>query len=94
MDGRKVYVNDWLEEIIADINFNMKINKEYAEKYPDGNYLSYVYRDEKLLDKIEKYKKVDNEGHIYFYFFPNELESLMWVMIENITLMGGVRNAI
>ena len=92
MDGRKVYLNDWLEEMIKYINFNIKMNKRYAEMHPEGNYLSYVSRDEKLLDKIEKYKKVDSEGHIYFYFFPNELESLMWVMMENVTLLGGVDN--
>lgn len=92
MDGRKVYVNNWLEVIIKDIKYNIENNKKYADLYQDRTYLRYVDRDERLLNKLDKYKKVDNEGHIYFYFFPNELDDLMWVMAENVEFLGGVED--
>lgn len=92
MDGRKVYVNNWLEVIIKDIKYNIENNKKHADLYQDRTYLRYVDRDERLLNKLDKYKKVDNEGHIYFYFFPNELDDLMWVMAENVEFLGGVED--
>lgn len=92
MDGRKVYVNNWLEVIIKDIKYNIENNKKYADLYQDRTYLRYVDRDERLLNKLDKYKKVDNEGHIYFYFFPNELDDLMWVMAENVEFLGGAED--
>lgn len=83
MDGRKVYLNEWLSELIKNINKNIEINKKMDELNPNSGYLSYVDRDQNLLDKIDKYKKTDADGNVYFYFFPNELENMLWVFLEN-----------
>lgn len=90
MDGRKIYLNDWLKELIKNINYNIEKNKECYELKFDDDYLKCVSRDEKLLEKMDKYKKTDEKGNVYFYFFPNELETILWIFLENSILRGGL----
>ena len=94
MDGRKVYVTDSLDELIESIKFNLKNTNDLAEANPEKDYRRYISRDENLLKKIDTYKKTDSNGGIYFYFFPKELEDLMWLLLENNILLGGMVNDI
>lgn len=87
MDGRKVYLNDWLEILLKNINKNIEVNEELRDNCEDEKakekYDQHVIEDNKLLQKLDTYKKTDVEGHIFYYFFPNELESIMWILLEN-----------
>lgn len=90
LNGQKVVLNDWLDVLIKNINKNIEVNEELRDNCKDEEkqkeYNRHVTDDNKLLDKLEKYKKTDAEGHVFYYFFPNELEAIMWVLLENSTL--------
>lgn len=92
MDGRKVYIGDWVELLIKDLYINIDLNKKLAEKHNDNRFLEYAERDEKLLDKLDKYKKVTDKGLIYYYFFPNELEDFLWMLLENDLYEGVIKD--
>lgn len=83
LDGRKVYLNDWLEDLIFNIDLNIKINTEIYDKINDNECKKYIERDNKLKEKLEQYKKTDENNKVYFYFFPSELETIMWIFLEN-----------
>lgn len=90
LNGQKVVLNDWLDVLIKNINKNIEVNSDLRNNCEDEEkqkeYARHVIDDNKLLEKLEKYKKSDAEGHVFFYFFPNELESIMWVLLENSAL--------
>lgn len=80
MDGRKVYLWEWYDTLKKAIELNTSmIDYIYSEESAE----KYKYRNEKLLEKLDKYKKVDENGNIYLYFFSSELEDFMWVLLEN-----------
>ena len=80
--GRKVYLNDWLEELYLNIDKNIKLNTSMYEKTNNENYKRYVNRDNNLKNKLDTYKKIE-EDKVYYYFFPGELVDIMWILLEN-----------
>ena len=80
MDGRKVYLCEWYDTLKKAIELNTSMI-DYI--YSVESVEKYKYRNDKLLEKLDKYKKVDEDGNIYFYFFPSELEDFMWALLEN-----------
>lgn len=89
MDGRKIYFNDWLEVLIDNINENIKIRKKLMETSEDKDYHRYyIDREEKLLEKIDMYKKTDEDGNVYLWLFPRELEDISWLLLQNIVYHG------
>lgn len=91
LNGQKVYLNDWLETLVKNINKNIEVNEELKSSCKDEEkqkeYDRHILNDNKLLKKLETYKKTDSEGHVFYYFFPNELEDIMWILLEN-SLLG------
>lgn len=84
LDGRKVYINeDWLEALKENINDNIKFNKIIMENNPETNRTKEIDDAEYLMKKLDMYKKIDSENRIYYYLFPNELELIMWILLEN-----------
>jgi len=84
LDGRKVYINeDWLEALKENINDNIKFNKIIMENNPEVNRTKEIDDAEYLLKKLDMYKKIDGENRIHYYLFPNELELIMWILLEN-----------
>ncbi len=83
LNGRKIYLDGWLNILINNINYNTNINNQLYNQTKKKECQKYIDRNTKLIDKINKYKKIDNSGRVYFYFFPSELETIMWIMLEN-----------
>lgn len=83
MDGRRIFFNDWLNVLEEMIEQNMNFSKEVFEVTQNETFEDYVTRDENLLEKIKKYQKTDEEGRLYMWLFPRELEDIMWVALEN-----------
>lgn len=83
LNGRKVYLDGWLNILINNINYNTNINNQLYNQTKKKEYQKYIDRNTKLINKINKYKKIDSSGRVYFYFFPSELETIMWIMLEN-----------
>lgn len=82
MDGRKISLgNDWNDFLIKIINTNIKQNELTEETK------QYVNRNKKLLNKMEKYKKINDKGEVYYYFFSNELEDIIWILLESISAL-------
>lgn len=40
-------------------------------------------RNDRLMDKLSKYQKRDEQNGIYYYFYQRELKDLFWVLLEN-----------
>lgn len=83
MDGRKIYFCDDWERMIKLININTQVLKLSKKEEKTDKYDDYIERNEKIVEKLNKYKKVDSNGKIYLYVFPNELEDIMWILYEN-----------
>ena len=39
--------------------------------------------NDRLMDKLSKYQKRDEQNGIYYYFYQKELKDLFWVLLEN-----------
>lgn len=84
MDGRKIYFNDWLDVLIDSIEQNTDnhhLLKEYTKETEKCE--KRILENKKLIEKINKYKKTDSDGNTYLFLFPNELEEIMWIFLEN-----------
>jgi len=87
--GRKVYLNDWLEELYSNIDKNIKMNTAIYEETKNEIVKRHIDRDNKLKNKLDTYKKTE-EDKIYYYFFSSELVDIMWILLENICNEGNV----
>ena len=85
--GRKVYLNDWLEELYSNIDKNIKMNTAIYEETKNEIIKRHIDRDNKLKSKLDTYKKTE-EDKIYYYFFSSELVDIMWILLENICNEG------
>lgn len=84
LDGRKIYIaEDWINSLILNIEENIRINISIMENNPDKNRAKEIDDAQYMIKKLNKYKKVDSEGKTYYYLFPNELELIMWILLEN-----------
>lgn len=89
LDGRKIYISeDWLEELIKNINLNIKINEDITKNDSSIDRTQQIDDNKKLIEKLDKYKKNDSEGYTFYYLFPNELESIFWILLENNSVFG------
>ena len=87
--GRKVYLNDWLEELYSNIDKNIKMNTAIYEETKNEIVKRHIDRDNKLKNKLDTYKKTE-EDKVYYYFFLSELVDIMWILLENICNEGNV----
>ena len=87
--GRKVYLNDWLEELYSNIDKNIKMNTAIYEETKNEIVKRHIDRDNKLKNKLDTYKKTE-EDNVYYYFFSSELVDIMWILLENICNEGNV----
>jgi len=87
--GRKVYLNDWLEELYSNIDKNIKMNTAIYEETKNEIVKRHIDRDNKLKNKLDTYKKTE-EDKVYYYFFSSELVDIMWILLENICNEGNV----
>lgn len=84
LDGRKIYMSEeWLDLLKRNINYNIEVNKAIMEEDSSDTYSQEINDAEYMLKKLDKYKKVDSENNIYFYLFPNELEYIMRILLQN-----------
>lgn len=84
LNGRKIYFGDWLDQLKYSIYTNIEISEVLKETKKDKKeyFEERIRICNKLIDKIEKYAKEDEIGE-YMYMFPNELEDIMWILLEN-----------
>lgn len=89
LDGRKIYIDEeWLGELIKNINLNIKINEDIMKNDSSIDRTRQIDDNKKLIVKLDKYKKIDSEGYTFYHFFPNELEAIFWILLENNTVYG------
>ncbi len=80
-NGRKIYMS---EEWLNVLKENITLNKNILEHTGYNRIREYEIEEcENLLLKLDKYLKTDEDNNTYFYFFPNELETIMWLLLEN-----------
>lgn len=88
LTGKKMYLDNWLDVLIKNINYNTEINNKFIDKSEE--YKKFIERNNKLLKKLDTYKKEEPDGRVYFYFFPNELITMVWILLENSVSRGEI----
>ena len=79
---QKIVLNDgWYEELMKAV----KTNTDLASNLPDESKKVIVDRNVRIQDKLDKYKKINEENQVYYYFFTRELKDLFWILLENNT---------
>jgi len=71
--------NNWSEKLNEAIDFNNNL----ASKLPEDSKKVIIDRNVRIQDKLEKYKKFNENNDIYYYFYQRELKDLFWILIEN-----------
>lgn len=70
---------DW-HNILLD---SIEKNNERANCLPEESKKVIIDRNQRILDKLDKYKKLDENNTIYYYFYLRELRDLFWILIED-----------
>ena len=84
LDGRKIYISEgWIESLILNLEENIRINISIMKNNPGENRAKEIDDAQYMIKKLHKYKKTDSNGKTYYYLFPNELELIMWFLLEN-----------
>ena len=73
---------NWYEELINSINEN----NSRAEILPEESKKVILDRNQRILDKLDKYKKKDENDNV-FYYFIRELRDLFWILLEDYSSM-------
>ena len=70
----------WYDELIKAI----EKNSDNVQIIPDESSKKAILdRNQRILDKLNKYKKVDKDNSVYYYFYMRELRDLFWILLEN-----------
>ncbi len=70
---------NWYEELINSINEN----NSRAEILPEESKKVILDRNQRILDKLDKYKKKDENDNVFYYFYIRELRDLFWILLED-----------
>ena len=46
-----------------------------------------IDRNQRILDKLDKYKKKDENDNVFYYFYIRELRDLFWILLEDYSSM-------
>ena len=77
---QKIVLNDnWEEELLKSIEYN----NEKANSLDEEAKKVIIDRNERILDKLKKYRKVNENNETYYYFYQRELKDLFWILLEN-----------
>lgn len=71
--------NGWYDELIKAVDLNSNVISDPT----DENSKVVLERNKRIKEKLDKYKKVDDNNEVYYYFFPRELKDLFWILLEN-----------
>lgn len=71
----------WYDDLLNEINNN----SNNAEILSDESKKVILDRNQRILDKLDKYKKLDKDNNIYYYFYLRELKDLFWILLENLS---------
>lgn len=79
---QKIVLNDgWYDELINAL----KDNNDTASNLPEESRKVVIDRNQRIIDKLDKYKKINENNEIYYYFYSRELKDLFWILLENCT---------
>ena len=73
--------NGFYDELIEAI----QVNNDFANNLPEESRKVIVDRNVRIQDKLDKYKKINEDNEVYYYFYQRELKDLFWILIENYT---------
>ena len=73
--------NGFYDELIEAI----QVNNDFANNLPEDSIKVIVDRNVRIQDKLDKYKKINEDNEVYYYFYQRELKDLFWILIENYT---------
>lgn len=76
---QKIVLGDeWYDILIKAIKYNSALINDLSIE-------SKMIRDrnDRLMDKLSKYQKRDEQNSIYYYFYQRELKDLFWVLLGN-----------
>lgn len=68
----------WYNLLINAIKYNSDLIKDLSVESK-----MICDRNDRLMDKLSKYQKRDEQNGIYYYFYQRELKDLFWVLLEN-----------
>lgn len=68
----------WYNILIKAIKYNSSLINDLSVESK-----TICDRNDRLLDKLSKYQKSDEQNGIYYYFYQRELKDLFWVLLEN-----------
>lgn len=76
---KKIVLGDeWYNILIKAIKYNSDLIKDLSVESK-----MICDRNDRLMDKLSKYQKRDEQNGIYYYFYQRELKDLFWVLLEN-----------
>ena len=73
--------NGFYDELIEAI----QVNNDFANNLPEESRKVIIDRNVRIQDKLDKYKKINEDNEVYYYFYQRELNDLFWILIENYT---------
>jgi hypothetical protein len=73
--------NGFYDELIEAI----QVNNDFANNLPEESRKVIIDRNVRIQDKLDKYKKINEDNEVYYYFYQRELKDLFWILIENYT---------
>ena len=68
----------WYNLLINAIKYNSDLIKDLSVESK-----TICDINDRLMDKLSKYQKRDEQNGIYYYFYQKELKDLFWVLLEN-----------
>lgn len=71
--------NGFYDELIEAI----QVNNDFASNLPEESRKVIIDRNVRIQDKLDKYKKINENNEAYYYFYQRELKDLFWILIEN-----------
>ena len=78
---KTVLNNGFYDELIEAI----QVNNDFANNLPEESRKVIIDRNVRIQDKLDKYKKINEDNEVYYYFYQRELKDLFWILIENYT---------
>ena len=79
-DTQMIVLNNGFDVMLKDA---IVYNNNNANMLPLDSSKVIIDRNNRLLDKLEKYKKTNKDGETYYYFYQRELKDLVWILLEN-----------
>ena len=77
---QKIVLNNGFYDELIDA---IQVNNDFASNLPEESRKVIIDRNVRIQDKLDKYKKINENNEVYYYFYQRELKDLFWILIEN-----------